>query len=246
MEIKRNQTSISVGPGAAISSPQSSAPKISVNGKPIQTLGDRSVELVFVIDTTGSMSGRIDALLAMCEQFVIDFAKENIPFRIAIVGFGDLTVEGDKISVSPFVSDLPTIQRLLRKLPRTDGGSNAGESSLEALRAAHNLPFKPNSIRAIVLMTDDLALQHDISAESVINEYLTANCLAFVFSIRTDYYVRLAELTGGSWCDISSASSLGDIIAALRGIARTVIKTVDNVLRVSGGDVKQYRQLGKG
>jgi hypothetical protein len=51
-------------------------------------------DLVFVIDTTGSMNDKIDGLIESCQSFVDKLAAKRIDWAAAVVGFGDLTVEG--------------------------------------------------------------------------------------------------------------------------------------------------------
>jgi hypothetical protein len=97
-------------------------------------------DLIFVIDTTGSMNDKIDGLIESCESFVDKLAAKRIDWVAAVVGFGDLTVEGDRIVATPFSSSAERVKALLRGLPRYSGGGNEGESSLEALQAALDQP----------------------------------------------------------------------------------------------------------
>src|SRR5260370_30650016 len=97
-------------------------------------------DLVFVIDTTGSMNDKIDGLIESCETFVDRLARKQIDWAAAVVGFGDLTVEGDRIVATHFSSSADRVKSLLRAIPRYSGGGNEGESSLEALQAALSQP----------------------------------------------------------------------------------------------------------
>src|SRR5260370_36699987 len=95
-------------------------------------------ELVSVIDATGSMNDKIDGLIESCESFVDRLATKRIDWAAAVGGFGDLTVEGDKIVATPFSSSAERVQALLPGLPPYSGSGNEGESSLEALQAARH------------------------------------------------------------------------------------------------------------
>lgn len=148
-----NRVKITIGTqGAVATSGSASKPTISVAGKPVEPTQSSTLDLVFVIDSTGSMSDKINALKSMCEHFVDDLAKSSISYRAAIVAFGDLTVSGDKISTTPFTSDVRTIKALLQKLPENSGGGNEGESAFEAIEAAQRLPFQNKCIKVLVLM----------------------------------------------------------------------------------------------
>src|SRR5450759_5464107 len=107
-------------------------------------------DLVFVIDTTGSMNDKIDALIQTCQSFVDKLATRRIDWVAAVVGFGDLTVEGDRIVATPFSSSADRVKALLRGLPRYSGGGNEGESSLEALQAALDQPgYRADAMKAV-------------------------------------------------------------------------------------------------
>jgi hypothetical protein len=117
-------------------------------------------DLVFVIDTTGSMNDKIDGLIESCQSFVDKLAAKRIDWAAAVVGFGDLTVEGDRIVATPFSSSAERVKALLRGLPRYSGGGNEGESSLEALQTALGQPgYRPDAMKVFVLITDEPALQ---------------------------------------------------------------------------------------
>lgn len=241
-----NRVRITVGSQNAGTTPGSAQKsKILVAGKPVETSQASALDLVFVIDSTGSMSDKIGALKSMCERFVDDLAKSSISHRVAIVAFGDLTVTGDRISKTPFTTDVRTIKTLLQKLPTNSGGGNAGESSLEAIQAAQRFPFQQKCIKALVLMTDEPALQHNVTWKSIQQSLVADGFLLFAFATSDEYYKSFARATGGSWWDIDSARSLDSVLSALTKLAASVTKTVTNVAKLAGGDVKKYLQLGK-
>ena len=97
----------------AVSRGEAKKPASFDSGKSKQPAPSSALDLVFVIDSTGSMSGKIKALMSMCEHFVDDLTKSAISYRVAIVAFGDLTVSGDKISTTRFTANVQTIKSLL-------------------------------------------------------------------------------------------------------------------------------------
>src|SRR5581483_3041909 len=108
----------------------------------LPALRGKRVDLVFVIDTTGSMSDKIKGLLQTCAKFVDRFARLQMDARLAVVAFGDLTVKNDKIVATGFTTSIQTTKNSLQKIPRFSGGGNRGESSLEALQKAMALGFR--------------------------------------------------------------------------------------------------------
>jgi Mg-chelatase subunit ChlD len=201
-------------------------------------------DLVFVIDTTGSMNDKIDGLIESCESFVDKLARKRIDWAAAVVGFGDLTVEGDRIVATPFSSSADRVKRLLRGLPRYSGGGNEGESSLEALEAALKQPgYRPDAIKVVVLITDEPALQRKLRPSTVSGKLREAGAIAFVLSPKIKYFREMATETGGEWWNVDSGGDFSKILDVFDKIATKVASTVAAVHRLSGGNVKEYLGL---
>ncbi len=203
----------------------------------------RGVDLVFVIDTTGSMSDKIESLLATCSRFVEDFNALHLNHRIAIVAFGDLRVRGDKIQNTAFTSNVEVTKKSLQNIPRNSGGGNEGESSLEALERALSLPFRSDAVKAIVLITDEPADQHHLLADDMINRLAEREMLAFVASPPHDYFKRMAQRNGGKWYKISAHTRFNDLLDVFRDLARKVSQAVFDVYQVGDGSVANYLRL---
>src|SRR5262249_28654759 len=158
MTHKQKGLTISVGKGErkhiVQQPPQHPGPVIKVGGRVVSAPHGRGVDLVFVVDTTGSMSDKIDGLLATCHGFVDVLGSLQLSQRIAVVAFGDLTIPGDDIAVFGFTDNVERVKATLRGIPRYSGGGNLGESSLEALGRALALPFRPGAVKVIILLTD--------------------------------------------------------------------------------------------
>ena len=201
-------------------------------------------DLVFVIDTTGSMNDKIDGLIESCQSFVDKLAAKRIDWVAAVVGFGDLTVEGDRIVVTPFSSSADRVKALLRGLPRYSGGGNEGESSLEAVRAALDQPgYRPDAMKVVVLITDEPALQRQLRPATITGRLREAGAIAFVLSPNIKYFRSMATETGGQWWNVNTGGDLSQILDVFDKIATKVASTVAAVHRLTGGDVKEYLGL---
>jgi uncharacterized protein (DUF58 family) len=203
----------------------------------------RGVDLVFVIDTTGSMSNKIESLLSTCAQFVEEFTALRLNQRIAIVSFGDLTVRGDKIQNTAFTTRVEVTQKSLKNIPRNSGGGNRGESSLEAMERALTLPFRPDAVKTIVLITDEPALQHKLHADDVIGQLVEREFLVFVASPPQGYFKDMARLTGGKWYQIAANTRFDDLLNMFRDLARKVSQVVFDVYQIGEGSVADYLRL---
>ncbi|OQY81312.1 MAG: hypothetical protein B6D41_19850 [Chloroflexi bacterium UTCFX4] len=210
----------------------------------LPALRGKCVDLVFVIDTTGSMSDKIKGLLQTAQKFVDRFARLQMDARIAIVAFGDLTVKGDKIVATSFTANMQTTKNSLQKIPRFSGGGNRGESSLEALQKAMTLAFRANAVKTLLLITDEPALQNrNLNAADVINELVAGEYLAFVVGTKDKYYKEMARATGGKWYQVSAHADFTDLLAMFGDIADRVTDTVADVYRLGDGSVSDYLQL---
>jgi Mg-chelatase subunit ChlD len=216
---------------------------LDVHRQPIDPAAGRGVDLVFVIDTTGSMSDKIESLLATCSRFVEDFDALQLNHRMAIVSFGDLKVRGDKIQNTAFTSNVETVKKSLRHIPRNSGGGNEGESALEALERALSLPFRPDAVKTIVLITDEPAHQDRIRAEDMINRLVERECLVFVASPPQAYYKQLAARNGGKWYRVSAHTHFNDLLSLFRDLARKVSQVVFDVYQIGDGSVADYLRL---
>jgi Mg-chelatase subunit ChlD len=236
-----------VNPFARPVAPPEAPPELSPGQRgvdlPRQPFGERGIDLVFVIDTTGSMSDKIESLLATCSQFADDFNALELNHRIAVVAFGDLRVEGDKIQNTAFTSNVEATKKSLRNIPRYNGGGNEGESSLEALERALSLPFRSDAVKAIVLITDEPADQHRLKADEMIGRLGEREMLVFVASPPYKYFQRMALRNGGQWYRISAHTNFNDLLKMFRDLAKKVSQVVSDVYQIGDGSVTDYLRL---
>ncbi len=123
---------------------------------PLGTCG-ASVDLTFVIDTTGSMDDDIAAVQAAATGIVDTLIGRGTNYRIAIVTYND-PADLTRV-VLPFSSDRPTIVARLRSL-LTGGGGDTPEMVYSGLMTAvSGLGWRSNTARSIILMGD--APPHD-------------------------------------------------------------------------------------
>lgn len=210
----------------------------------LPVLRGKRVDLVFVIDTTGSMSDKIKGLLQTAQKFVDRFARLEMDARIAIVAFGDLTVRGDKIVATSFTDNVQTTKNSLQKIPRFSGGGNRGESSLEALQKAMALDFRSGVVKVLLLITDEPALQNrNLNVADVINDLVTREYLTFVVGTKDQYYKEMARASGGKWYLVSAHTDFTDLLKMFGDIADRVTDTVADVYRLGDGSVAGYLQL---
>ena len=205
------------------------------------------VDVCFVFDTTGSMVGKIESLIAAMADMVVELDRRGLDWRISVVPFGDLRVPRDRVDGDhPFTADVTHAQHLLRSMPRFSGGGNVGESSIEAMQAALAKPTRPGAVAALVLLTDDAAHQDRTTPAQLQQHLLDAEVVTFVVSDPLVYYQQWASATGGRWFDIRTSPDTDAILMLLHSLCRDVVEVTDAVHALTGGSVARYRALPPG
>ncbi|GMR18909.1 MAG: hypothetical protein BMS9Abin34_031 [Patescibacteria group bacterium] len=217
---------------------------IAIGGNEIRS--GKLIDLVFIIDTTGSMTDKIDGLLKTCSEFIDDFARLGLDCQIAIVSFGDLTVPGDRIDAFPFTKRAEAAKRYLSDIPMNNGGGNDGESSLEALEKAMTLESRSGSVRVFILITDEPAHGGRSRIKTVTARLTKREIMVFVISPSLDYFKRMAKQTGGDWYQIAADTSFRSILDLFRTVSKKVSQVVLDVHQLGQGSVSRYLQLKSG
>jgi hypothetical protein len=206
---------------------------------------DPKVDICFVFDTTGSMTDKIDGLVASTVDLVRDLSTLRLDWQITTVPFGDLTVPGDRVvGDQPAVNTLAAAEAQLRNMPRFSGGGNTGESSLEAIEVALTKRQRAEAVKVLVLITDEPALQNQAhSTKRAEGQLREAEVILFVASPNLPYYKEWAETCGGIWVEIGPVMDTARLREIFRQMAGQIAAVADDVVRLAAGDVGKFLQL---
>lgn len=115
-----------------------------------------NVNVVFIIDTTGSMDTYINGVKDRAIEFSEILRSKGANFKLGLIGFGDLN-EKENPSVYNFTDDVAKFQKQVKNIPRTHGG-DIPESSLDALETGVELlnsaSLDPLDRNIFILITD--------------------------------------------------------------------------------------------
>jgi Mg-chelatase subunit ChlD len=115
------------------------------------------VDVVFVLDVTGSMEFAINGVRDGIVQFVDNLARQELDIRIGMVAFRDISMreppEVLKFPEAPFTNQPEAFRTQVQKLVASGGGDEP-ESSPNALSLASTLPFREGATRVVVFITD--------------------------------------------------------------------------------------------
>ncbi|KAF8815518.1 hypothetical protein BYT27DRAFT_7193247 [Phlegmacium glaucopus] len=209
--------------------------------------GDRSVEIVFLQDTTGSQGPYINsarkAIRDICDKISAsaDIKKEMI--RFGLVAFRDHPPQDHSYvtKIFGFTDNISVMQANLNSLIAS-GGGDGPEAQTAALAAALNLEWIDNAVKIVVLITDSpphgIGEAGDGFTESpdqndpldIARQMAERGITLFVIACEpslskyqnaVDFYTALTQLTNGKIFSLMMADKLGDYIVG------TAVETIE-------------------
>jgi len=185
-------------------------------------------EIVFSFDTTGSMSGYIEAVKKHLKEITKELFQ-NIPnLRIGIIAHGDYCDEKTYYLIKelPFTKSHKTVEDFLNKCTKT-GGGDAPEAYELALRTARKMKWSKGSTRALVVIGDDVPhspsypgnkdnIDWGIELEKLKKNGVTCfGVQCNTNSYANSFYQTLADTTGGQRLELSKFDSMPAIFVGI-------------------------------
>lgn len=106
-----------------------------------------AVDIVFVLDTTGSMFWAIDGVKSGIRAFLDTLEGFNIDARVGGIEFGD------EIRTSTEPGDIDTFRAWLSHMTAV-GGGDGPENPLDSLLVANAFSYRPDALRYLIVITD--------------------------------------------------------------------------------------------
>lgn len=223
--------------GSETASPDAEAPKIS-----------GQADIVFVIDTTGSMSGAINNVVRNIDAFVDELQASSVKVNFALVDYKDITCSEPTVLVmngsSPWFDDVTAFKAKINALYVT-GGGDGPETPIDALAMAEQLTFRQNANKFIILVTDANYKNDNNYGISDMNEMtsiLKQDGIVTSVISNTSYegiYHNLYTETGGVFGNIN-----GDFKSVLMTMAENIEEIVNDGSWVILSDY-QFIKLGQ-
>lgn len=243
---------------------------ISIDLSAPRTLGDdRVVDLVFVLDTTGSMSEEITALARTIEEVTKMLELEKVSVRLGLVEFKD---RGDShvTRTTRMTRDVKGFLERVREV-RASGGGDTPEDVNEGVRVAlEHLEWSQQSVARLAFVIGDAPPHLDYqdttsyaaSARRASHEGIVLYTVAAsgMDDVGQSVFRQMAQLTGGSSLFVmrggagpdsvgggDPASSCGGTHASFRSgeLHRLITNKVYAALKDADGDALKIAGLGK-
>ena len=185
------------------------------------------VDLVVLLDVTGSMTRCRDEVQANICAFVEDLADQKLKWRMGLYAFRDLK-RREPPKFQDFTKDVEEFQYWVRKQKTKGGGSNGGESSIDAMFDALSCyAFRESALRCFLLFTDEPPHDPDQRGRTMddLCETLRRDkVISYVVSPPIKPFLALADSYGGLHFDIKT--SLGDFRRVLSGVGASISASV--------------------
>lgn len=155
-----------------------------------------TVDIVFLLDISGSMIDNIRAVGRQLNQMVEVFEEKNVDFTLGIVIFRYL--EDDTI-IHPQTRDVERYKRLLTSHVVAAAGDERAHNAI--IKTVRRVNFREGANRRFVLVTDE-ASKGSYSLPEVLAQCLQQKIVVDVIGINHTTHKALTIKTGGIWFPI--------------------------------------------
>jgi len=170
-------------------------------------------DIVFLIDTTGSMRDEINNVKNNVEYFVDALKAKGVSAGLALINYEDITHDGydstevHKNGTSNWFYDIETYKSAIGALQLGDGGDTP-ESAVDALETARLLDMRASAGKIFILVTDaDYKVDNrygipSMAAEIELLKNAGVTCAVVSPSSEKSTYYDLYNETNGVWANI--------------------------------------------
>ena len=165
--------------------------------------GSRIVDIIFVLDISGSMGGEIAAVQSNMIAFVNALESQAIDYRVGFVTFRD---DVNVLNSYNLYSDLGEITSIVNGFS-VSGGGDVPENQLEAMVQGSQMNFRPGAFRVEIMLTDAVAHEADgvtpLTVDDTIDQLVANNVTVYPVYNTSNYmqveqYEDIAIHTGGN------------------------------------------------
>jgi hypothetical protein len=111
------------------------------------TQAPAAVDIVFVLDTTGSMAWAIDGMKSGIRSFLSTLEGFNVDAQVGGIEFGD------EIRTSTPLGDVDAFREWLSYMTAI-GGGDTPENPLDSMLVANDFSYRPDALRYMIVITD--------------------------------------------------------------------------------------------
>ena len=161
----------------------------------VETSEGGPIDVVFVIDASGSMGDNIRAVTEHLKEMVDIYKASKIDYELGLTKFW-AGKEGNKITVVQLTKSFTQYKRTLQEI-RTHQDENALDAVVQTVK---ELRFRPTSKKHFILVTDEpFTSRIGLSVAATIAHCREFGVYVNVLGLPLDEHQALAIQTGGKW-----------------------------------------------
>lgn len=185
------------------------------------------IDIVFVIDETGSMQPFIDAVKDNIKRFSGRLRSQGFDYQLGLVRFTDIVTW----SSPELTDDVATFERWVGEI-QAAGGGDIPENSLEGLKAATNIKYRPIALKLAILVTDAPCFERDKPGDGT-TDFTMREMGDFLF----ERELRLYGITP------KEMTQYQDMAVLTEGASFDIAAPFDSVLTQVAGDITSLYAL---
>ncbi len=181
----------------------------------------RTVDIVFVFDTTGSMTEEIEGVKRTSISFAQKLKDKGRNYRLGLVAFGD-EIRGIYQSDRSLTDNAEEFKGWISTL-RAEGGGDTPENSLGAIKEATQMNFRSGTQKILILITDAPAHHYgeffglafndaDLTADRISKMLREKSITLYAVACDSSDYRQLVSDTNGEFYPLTPTTDFTGII----------------------------------
>ena len=158
--------------------------------------GGAPIDVVFVVDASGSMSDNITAVAEHLGQMIDAYKASEIDYQLGLTDFFVDRTGNQQITVSPLTTSLQTYKQMLYAIIPT-----GDENALDAIhQTVTEMQFRTNTVKHFILVTDEpFTSLLGFTVDNTIALCQQNEIYVNVLGLNQPDHKRLATETDGTW-----------------------------------------------
>ncbi|MDE0084744.1 MAG: VWA domain-containing protein [Candidatus Poribacteria bacterium] len=159
--------------------------------------GGAPIDVVFVVDASGSMGDNINAVAEHLGLMIDAYKASEIDYQLGLTHFSaDQKTQNNKISVSQLTTSLQTYKQMLYAIIPT-----GDENALDAIhQTVTEMQFRANTVKHFILVTDEpFTSWLGFTVDNTINLCQQNEIYVNVLGLNMPEHKRMAKETDGTW-----------------------------------------------
>ncbi len=198
----------------------------------------RTVDIVFVFDTTTSMGEEVNGMKRTSLTFADKLGKNKVDYRLGLVDFGDVINRIEQPD-GQLTADAQQFKRWINEIHLVGGGVNIPELTLGGLQQATMMSFREGTLKIFILITDAPPHHYGDPADAdvyfndpsltldyTLQRLLETNVTTYIVAPEHSDYSEIVDETNGEFFDIHGRSDFTTIIDEIGGLIATQYRLV--------------------